>query len=486
MGISADIVIHNLRVFGLTATQGKNSDEIRVSTREGSVAIRLVHADASLPDGVTSRPSRGSLTATAGQNQDWGRLKSFFMANAFAGPALIPIVTDEAGLPVWAFMPDAMGSTVLIGTDLAADLTLLRQGDPAAAANRPTEAQWGIAGERPTYLFEGQLQADKPQDRMADWWMWTLRDALIRHARAKADDILPFGAKGMVIVTGDDDQAPLEDYRAQEKLLGSLPVTYFLHPLTKHTRQTMEEHALGRSVEWEIHPDALDTPNEYDARFDEQAGWFEGLTGRKPSLVRNHGFLNDGYWGHAKAWARHGVTGSSNLPGLDCHVLNGSLLPARLALNNHLTDHWSILTAFGDGVMFALEWDADTATQAIRAAGQRVIASGVPGILVFNLHPANHERAACMHVAVQNLVENGFTAMTLGTALEWFRARDEGRKAVMNASMVAPFALPEGEAPIQCDAQIFEPRAVVAASPVNMGTRLWNNICRIIGTGARV
>jgi hypothetical protein len=249
----------------------------------------------------------------------------------------------------------------------------------------------------------------------------------------------------VVIITGDDDQAPLEDYRAQEKLLGGLPVTYFLHPLTKHTRQSMVEHSIGRSVEWEIHPDALETPHDYDTRFDEQAAWFKELTGQKPRLVRNHGFLNDGYWGHARSWIKHGVTGSSNLPGVDGRVINGSLLPARLALNGQLTDHWSVLTAFGDGVMFALEWDEATATQAIHEAGQRIVESDVPGILVFNLHPANHAKAACMHAAARRLVENGFAAMTLGAALEWFSAndstRDELHRPATHAGMLPPYGL---------------------------------------------
>ena len=479
MTIDIDIVVHNARVFGLHARHEINTDKIVIDSNVGKVTVQLLHNSSSFPLANISLLPCEHFIATAGKGQFWAELRSFSRANEIVGAELIPVVTDASGLAVWAFMPNADGGRLLIGTNLASDLTVLRQGDPAAAANRPTEPQWGIAGERPTYLFEGQLDTDKPHDRMADWWMWTMRDALIRHAGVKADDILPFGAKGVVIVTGDDDQAPLEDYRAQEKLLGGLPVTYFLHPLTNHTRQTIAEHSMGRSVEWEIHPDALETPRDYDARFDEQAAWFEGLKGQPPRLVRNHGFLNDGYWGHAKAWKKHGITGSSNLPGLDCRVLNGSLLPARLALDGQLTDHWSILTAFGDGVMFALEWDEKTVAKAIEDAGKRIIESGVPGILVFNLHPANHEKAACMHAAVRKLVENGFAAMTFGAALEWFKARDAGHVATVNVGMLGPFTLPKVKtvsAPVQDESP--------PALPLKMGTRLRNVARWIIGTGA--
>lgn len=445
MSLPAQIIAHHIRLMGLAASVVEGNVDVETGKSHGAGPVRLVLALAAqsvAAEGISVLSAQGTerFLATAGADYAWGELRSFHPSLSFSGDKLVPVVTDAKGRIVWGWLPNAQGGVLFIGTDLAADLTLLRQGDPAAAANRPIEAQWGIAGERPNYLFEGQLDADKPHDRMADWWMWTLRDALIRHAGAVADDVLPFGAKGMVIVTGDDDQASMEAYRAQEKLLGRLPITYFLHPLTKHTRETLAEHAAARNVEWELHPDALDTPHEYDSRFAEQAAWFKRLKGHAPRLVRNHGFLNDGYWGHMKSWEAHGISGSSNLPGVDGKVLNGSLLPARLALDGELTSHWSVLTAFGDGVMFALGWHEYQARQAIHEAGQRIIESGVPGILVFNLHPENHERATCMHEAVHKLVESGFSAMTLGAALNWFAARDAGHKPEIQASMIEPLA----------------------------------------------
>lgn len=427
----AEIVEHQLALVGVNAVRHKRAGQLVVALDErrqaGEVSV-IVHllepGGTGLPEGVRMAAltqSAGPLTVAGCPRCAWQRLRSFHPAVYFEGAGLVPVVTDADGKMVWAFRPDALGGgLLLLGTDLAADLVLLRQGRPEAASNRPTEAQWGYAGERPNYLFADLLDSADPFDRPADWWLWTLRDALVRHAGVTARDVLPNGAAGMVIVTGDDDQAPIEDYRAQRELLGDLPVTYFLHPLAQLDAAGLAEVARGRELEWELHPDALETPGEYPQRLAEQTAWFEALVGAKPRLVRNHGFLNDGYWGHASPWLAHGVTGSSNIPGMDGQIVNGSLLPARLVLDGKLTPHWSVLTAFGDGAMFVHDWDASTAREAIRAAGRRIVESGVPGVLVFNLHPANHVRAAPMHQAVRELVESGFVAATLGEAFAWF------------------------------------------------------------------
>src|SRR5437762_1513962 len=80
------------------------------------------------------------------------------------------------------------------------------------------------------------------------------------------------------------------------------PATYFLHPKTKHDPQTLRS-ILGRpGVELGLHPDALEAPERYDTLFREQAAWFKTLTGGAARSVRNHGFLNRGYWGHLAAW----------------------------------------------------------------------------------------------------------------------------------------------------------------------------------------
>jgi len=434
MGLSGDIILHHARLFGLQAELGYCDGEIRV----GEVTLRLLSS--TMPRDAACRSGNGGqrLQAVAGRDLPWGRLRSFHAVQPIEGADVTPVVVDSDGRAIWGWVPDA-GGVLHIGTNLAADLILIRQGDPAAAANRPTETQWGIAGERPNYLFEGQLEADRPQERQADWWMWTLRDVLCRLGGVKASDVLPFGAPGAVVITGDDDQAPMDDYRGQAARLETLPVTYFLHPLTKHDAASLADHAQGRALEWELHPDALDTPDEYADRLREQCQWFADLTGTRPRLLRNHGFLNDGYWGHAGPWIEEGIVGSSNIPGVDGRVVNGSLLPARLTLGNAVTPHWSLLTTFGDGVFFVYDWSEGQALAAVQAMAEQIIASKVPGLIVLNLHPANHEKAAAMHEAAHRLVgEMGFAAMNLGDAIRWFSQRDAGVEAVSTPGMVAP------------------------------------------------
>lgn len=425
-GLEAQVVAHLARMVGLPASPGRRTSEVVI----GGGGVRVILGGAAdLPSGVTatSLQDTGALRAVRSGGRAWGRLRTFHRALAWEGSGLAPIVVDEAGHALWCWRPEAEGGALLVGTDLAADLTLVRQGSPRAADHRPTEAMWGLAGERPNYLFADLVETDRPGERLADWWIWTLRDALCGLAGVQAAPVLPFDAPGAVIVTGDDDQADLESYAAQSKRLGRLPVTYFLHPLTKHTRETLDRFPHGGTVEWELHPDSLDSPDRYAANLHDQAAWFETVTGRRARLVRNHGFLNDGYWGHLPAWLAEGIVGSSNLPGLDGCVVNGSLLPARLAVGGDLTPHWSLLTTFGDGAFFIHDWSDEEALARLARFAGAMADSGVPGLVVMNLHPANQEKAAAMHEAAHRLVsDSGFIAWSLGQALAWFEARDAG------------------------------------------------------------
>ncbi|MDB5421681.1 MAG: hypothetical protein JWR59_1628, partial [Brevundimonas sp.] len=169
-------------------------------------------------------------------------------------------------------------------------------------------------------------------------------------------------------------------------------------------------------------------PERYGALLDEQVRWFRTLTGRKPQLVRNHGFLNDGYWGHLPHWRRNGIWGSSNLPGFVGRVLNGSLLPARMAYDGLLTEHWSLLTAIGDGVRFAGGHTDEESAQIVRDTADQVLASGTPGVLALNLHPQNVSETRAMHVMVKRLAAEGFQAWNLGQCLAWFEAKETASK----------------------------------------------------------
>ncbi|MFH1021909.1 MAG: hypothetical protein V1809_00795 [Planctomycetota bacterium] len=247
--------------------------------------------------------------------------------------------------------------------------------------------------------------------------------ALSERLRIRAIPILPHDAPGAIVVTGDDDQAYLEKYAEQLDLLGETPITYFLHPKTRHRPDTLKS-MLGKSwIEVELHPDALDSPQCYHEIFSEQAAWFRNLTGRPPRLVRNHGFLNDGYWGHLPDWLHHGIRGSANIPGFDGRILNGSLLPAQVAYSGKLTTHWSILTAIGDGIRFAGGLSDKQSADRIFTFADRIRSSGIPGVLVLNLHPQNVTETTGMHLAIKEIINNGFHPWNLGQCLDWFSSR---------------------------------------------------------------
>lgn len=321
------------------------------------------------------------------------------------------------------WLPGAGRGVLVLGTDLAGDLVRYRQGDPAQLGNRPAE-QWGFASERPNYLFAAQHQGEAPEVRHADHWAMALAAALERLAGFRRAPILPGGAPGAVVLTGDDDQAYLEKYAEQQTLLGRAPITYFLHPQTRHSRATLRRLTRDGHVDLGLHPDALDAPGRYSELFRAQASWFKDVVGHDAMSVRNHGFLNDGYWGHLVPWLDGGIAISANIPGLDGEAVNGSLLPARVAMNGALTPHWSVLTAFGDGMVPILGIAAEEAGLRIRAYAGAVRQSGLPGVLVFNLHPQNVTEMAPLHRAVLDVIQGGFLSWSIHDCLDWFSGRD--------------------------------------------------------------
>jgi hypothetical protein len=349
------------------------------------------------------------------------RLRTLHPGDRYTG-AGENLLVDAQGHGAWRFVPVGRGGVLLAGTDFARDLLCFRQGDPAAALKRPQEAVWDIAGERPIYLFDAQLRGLlRSEQRQADAWAWVAAKHLSVKAGVPLQPLLPGGAQGAVVLTGDDDQAYLEKYEEQLTLLRGQPVTYFLHPQTKHTVDSMARLFSGTRVELGIHPDALDAPQQYAQRLREQCGWFRDLTGSRALSLRNHGFLNDGYWGHLPAWLDEGVRISSNLPGLDGRPLNGSLLPARLADAGGLTSHWSVVTAIGDGVRYVDGGCSDKeAARCVYDCADQIRTSGIPGVMVLNLHPQNVSDTAAMHHAAVDVIRSGFLAWTMQDCLEWF------------------------------------------------------------------
>ncbi|MGY4261308.1 hypothetical protein ACVI1L_008376 [Bradyrhizobium sp. USDA 4516] len=447
-----EFVAHLLRIFGLPGAsasmdgvpvvlyrprQEAVAEAREVLARGGTVvamlpALEFAEAFAVVLQARTTGSPQVLQAEMAGSNA-WRRLRTLHSYMRFSSADGVSVVSDDQGCAAWLYLDVVAGGRILfIGTDLVSDVVRYRQGDPAAAARRPTEAQWGYAGERPNYLFEPQLAGEDARARPADWWCEALADALEKLCGLARSPMLPKGAPGAIVVTGDDDQAPLHRYAQQQEALGSMPITYFLHPLTKHDKASLQQLGEGRRVELGLHPDALDRPDQYRELFCEQADWFRQLTGEDARTVRNHGFLNDGYWGHAATWNDHGVEGSSNLPGLDGRIINGSLLPARLLLDDKLTEHWSILTAIGDGIVFVHGWDDVQSAACVLDLADRIRASGVPGVIVINLHPENIDKTRGMHQAVLKVVEDGFLPWTMSECFEWF-----GKSASRSATAVA-------------------------------------------------
>jgi hypothetical protein len=339
------------------------------------------------------------------------------------------IVVDANGESAWLWLGVGRGGILLIGSDLPQDLVRYRQGDPAMESCRPLEKTWGFDFERPLHLFEGQLAGEPPHERHADLWALVLAETVASKASITLAPLLPGEAPGAIVITGDDDQAYLKKYEEQLALMAGTPITYFLHPQTRHTRRTLKRIQRRAPVDLGLHPDALDAPHRYGALLHEQAEWFRRLVQAPPLSLRNHGFLSSGYWRHVPHWVAEGIPISSNIPGLDGRVLNGSLLPARVVYGDNLTLHWSILTAIGDGVVFIQGKRGERAADCIHEMVRSVRLSAIPGVIVLNLHPQNVTETRSMHRAALDAISGGFHAWTMRECLEWFQGRDEARPA---------------------------------------------------------
>lgn len=431
--LERDVIAHHLRLFGIRGVQtaqvlmAPDAEELAqvesgrvlviVQPQESACAIlglrhKLVSCLAPrVFDGHRGLPAAARLRS----------LHDFFTYEG-AGDVLL---RDAQHGPVWLALRWGESPVVVVGTNLSGDLVRYRQGDPAQVMGDRGGELWGIAGERPVYLYASQREGEDDHCRHADYWALLLATALERHAALTREPMFPGNAPGAVVVTGDDDQAFLDKYAEQQRVLRGTPITYLLHPLTKHNRKTLRQmQRANPRVDLGIHPDALETPDEYSERLHEQVEWYRNLVGEAPESVRNHGFLNDGYWGHLPSWEREGIVFSSNLPGVGGTVLNGSLLPARMATSERLTQHWSLLTAFGDGMCSIYGWSQEEARQRILRYGQAVRDSGLPGILVFNLHPQNISEMPGLHQAVHDLIAEGFLAWNMRDCLNWALAAD--------------------------------------------------------------
>jgi hypothetical protein len=440
------VVRHHLRLFGVRGNQPlvlyrADADDVERTNSSCAAGVPVVIIDPTETFcnafAVKRLRQAGApphiFSLTFDLTERWRRLRTLHRYSSFSNQAGAPVVTDEKSEAAWLWTPHGQSGVLWVGTALGEDLTRYRQGDPACAKDRDDNAKWGFSGERPLYLFEPQLGDEAPDERHADWWAMALVRALSVYGGVKAEPILPGGAPGAVILTGDDDQALLENYTRQLAATDNLPITYFLHPQTKHDRSTLARMFSGKNVDIGLHPDALDAPDQYNSLFREQNAWYRELCGQAAFSVRNHGFLNDGYWGHLPVWLDNNVRFSSNLPGLNGRVLNGSLLPGRMVWEDQLTSHWSALTAIGDGVIFALGLSPEEAAGLVLDTAEAIRTSGAPGMMILNLHPDNIAKTELMHNALQQVVEGGFVAWTVRDCVNWFDRNEPDLKILSTA-----------------------------------------------------
>ncbi len=307
---------------------------------------------------------------------------------------------------------------LLVGLDAVEEIIRYRQGDPSKVKTVTYKGGMGFDYERPNYLFEDQIVPKYKSEPWADNLGFFLAETFSRMRGFPLVEVLPEGAKGAIILTGDDDQALLEQFEEQLKVLGDFPITYFLVPQTRYNLKMLNE--LPVNVDIGVHPDALDNPTEYSRLCTEQTDKIREMSGKPVRTIRNHGFLNNGYLGHLKAWEDNGLKLDVNYPGVDGTALNASLLPMRVRRqDNSWSDHYSLLTVFGDGIINALNLTQNNAAKKIRCIVKQ-IEEGYPGVLVFNFHPQNLNDTHILHrEVVKYSNREGWIALGLERYLDW-------------------------------------------------------------------
>lgn len=342
---------------------------------------------------------------------------------SFRGPGLKPLWCTADGWAVVAERSLGGRRSLLLGIDFVEEIVRYRQGNPARIQSGSYRGGFGFDTERPNYLYDGQVLSVAPTVPWADRLGYLIAEALARLTDWPLVEPLPGGIHGLVLLTGDDDQADLDRYQEQLREIQGLPITYFLHILTRHTKETLS--ALPPSTEIGLHPDALESPADYDRLCADQARVIRERSMRPARVVRNHGFLSRGYLGHLGAWETTGLELDVNLPGVDGTALNASFLPGPVRrADGTWSTHRSLLTAFGDGMVCALRMTESQAVRRIRQVVSQVERDG-PAVLVFNLHPQNVPLTRRIHREVRAVAtRKGWRALGCETYLDWLKTLD--------------------------------------------------------------
>jgi len=381
------------------------------------------HGEALTSFGVQCHPETGpSFLQEKHGRRWWAKKRPVYQALlphcSFSGPNIEPIWQNSEGRAALAWWHHEGRAILLVGLAVADELVRYTQGDPEQARRAEDRTRFNLSFERANYLFDTNLVAQAPSIPWADRLGFTLVRLLARQTQMPLVDPLPGGAKGLVLLTGDDDQAALACYQEQMELLGDFPITYFLLPFTKHTPQTLA--TLPASVEFGLHVDALEHPEQYETISAEQAAAVRALCSQPVRAIRNHGFLNRGYLGHLRTWEENGLVFDVNYAGLDGSALTGSFLPFRVRRpDGAWSSHLSLLTAFGDGMRYIHKWTEAQACRHIETLADQIEGTD-PGVLVFNMHPENIGDTKEIHRCIMNVARRpGWRALGVESYLRW-------------------------------------------------------------------
>jgi hypothetical protein len=346
-----------------------------------------------------------------------------------------PIWVDNRGYSVIGWYRKSGIRILLIGLDVVEEFVRHKQGDPEKPKECKNKSGFGFEFERPNYLFEDQVVPQYPTQPWADNLGFFLVETISRMTGNPLLEPLPSGARGLLILTGDDDQACLEKYTKQLEVVGDTPITYFMHYKTRHDQGSIKR--LPQNVGFAYHPDALDQPAHYEMLCSDQLVKLNRLIGKRLRIVRNHGFLNDGYLGHLEAWETNGLKLDVNYAGVDGTALNGTFLPWKVRRpNGTWSPHYSLMTLFGDGMIYALGMSQSQAIRSIKRLAAQ-IGNNFPGVMVFNFHPQNIEDTFELHkVALSIKSQSGWIAMELNKYLEWIEALDNIEISKKNDSFI--------------------------------------------------
>jgi hypothetical protein len=342
---------------------------------------------------------------------------------SFSSEALTPILSTREGRTVIGWWESNGCRNLIVGLRLVEELVRYTQGDPRKVITAKDKTLWGSGHERSAYLFEDNIVPGYALVPWADRLGFRLVRIIAEAIGLPLIEPLPDGAKGAVLLTGDDDQAYLEKYSEQLAILDGFPITYIMLPHTRHSAETLS--AMPPGVEFGTHVDALSDQANYAAICKEQTEAVRRLTGKPARTVRNHGHLNQDYWGHLSAWEESDLNLDLNIRGLDGTCPTGSYLPFRVRRpDGSWSSHRSLFSTFSDSMLHLQKWSQRKQIKCITGLANQ-IADSDPGIIVVNFHPQNVADGRDVHRAVIAIGRrDGWTALGAESYIDWLNAMD--------------------------------------------------------------